>query len=109
MTVKEIVQSLEQSGLAVAYYQWPEEKAPEPPYLIYYFPNSEDFMADGINYQKINALAVELYTNNKDFAAEQKVEQALTDLGLSFIRSEQYISSEKMYEVLFETEVSING
>lgn len=109
MTVKELVEGLEKSGLAVAYYQWPEEEAPEPPYLIYHFPNSDDFMADGVNYSKINALAVELYTNNKDFAAEQKIEQALSDMGLSFSKSEQYITSEKMYEVLFETEVLING
>ena len=109
MTVKELVTGLESSGLEVAYYQWPEKKAPEPPYLLYYFPNSDDFVADGENYASIEALAVELYTNNKDFEAEAKVEKALKDLGLVYTRSEQYITSEKMYEVLFEPEVLING
>lgn len=109
MTVKELVTGLESSGLEVAYYQWPENEAPEPPYLLYYFPNSDDFVADGSNYASIEALAVELYTNNKDFTTEAKVEKALNDLGLVYTRSEQYITSEKMYEVLFETEVLING
>lgn len=109
MTVEELVTGLEATGLEVAYYQYPENEAPEPPYLIYYFPNSADFIADGINYQDINALNVELYTNNKDFAAEALVEQALNDMGLAYTRSEQYITSEKMYEVLFQTEVLING
>lgn len=109
MTVRELVKGLEMTGLEVAYYQWPENEAPNPPYLLYYFPNSDDFIADGENYTKINALAVELYTNVKDFELEARVEQALTELGLVYTRSEQYISSEKMYEVLFETEVLING
>lgn len=109
MTIAELVKGLETSGLEVAYYQWPENEAPEPPYLLYYFPNSDDFIADSINYAKIEALNVELYTVNKDFTTEAKVEKALNDLGLSYIRSEQYITTEKMYEVLFETEVLING
>lgn len=109
MTVKELVEGLESSGLEVAYYEFPQGKAPEPPYLLYYFPNSDDFFADGINYSGIEALNVELYTNRKDFTTEAKVEKALNDLELSYVRSEQYITSEKMYEVLFETEVLING
>lgn len=91
------------------YYSWEIGNVPALPYIVYYFPGNNDAVADNKNYCKILRLNVELYTKEKDLEAEAKVEQALTEMGLVYIRSESYLNSENMYEVLFESEVAING
>jgi hypothetical protein len=50
-------------------------------------------------------LHIELYTDKKDTGLEEKVETILDENGLVYAKSEVWISSEKMYEVLYETEV----
>lgn len=109
MTLDELYEMLESSGLPVAYYQWQVGNVPPLPYLVYYFPNSSDEYADNVNYQQNNSLNIELYTKNKDFETENAIRQLLNDNGLTFTTSESYLNSEEMYEVLFETEVVING
>lgn len=109
MTIKEIYDNLTSTSLEVAYYQFPIDNAPELPFLVYYFPQSNDFMADAINYQKINSLNIELYTKEKEFDTEALVESALNSMGLTYKRTEAYLDDQRCYEVLFETEVLING
>lgn len=92
-----------------AYYQWPEEKAPNLPYILFYYPSSNDECADNTNYASITNLNIELYTNTKDFDTERKVETVLKSNGLVYEKSEQYINQENMYEVLYESEVVIDG
>ena len=120
MTYKKVYQIL--SGITmtttstdtipVAYYQFPDDPnnpAPPPPFMVYYYPGDNDFLADNKNYQPIRQMMVELYCDNKDFALEQAVEDALTSNGLVFSKSEAYIESEKLYETIFETEVIITN
>lgn len=107
MTYQEVNSMLEAVGLPVTYYQWPEGHAPDPPYLVFYYPGSDDFAADDQIYQKIRTLAVELYTDEKDFELEEKVEEALS--GMVYDRDETYIDSERMFEVAYTMEVVING
>ena len=59
------------------------------------------------NYQKVEHLIVELYTKNKDFTLEASLEGVLSSYGLVYTRSEQYIGSERMWEVVYETDVII--
>jgi hypothetical protein len=63
--------------------------------------------ADDSNYQKIENLVVELYTDNKDFALEQRLESVLRAAGLTWSRDETYISTERMYEVVYNIVVII--
>lgn len=117
MTYKEVYQlvsSIEiEDGVNVpaAYRQFPEgdpqNPAPSPPFICYYFSDSYDFIADNTNYQRIRLLDVELYTDNKDFALEEAVEAALNAHGLVYSREETYIDSEQMYMVVFTTNVAI--
>lgn len=109
MTHEEVKLMLDGTGLPVAYYQWPEGLAPSLPYLVYFYPNSSDLIADDSNYQAINSLIVELYTENKDLLSEAKVETALKANGLVYQRQESYIDSESMYEVAFTTSVLLKG
>ena len=91
------------------YYSWEIGNVPPLPYIVYYFPGNNDAIADNANYCKILRLNVELYTKEKDLEAEAKIEHVLNDMGLVYTRSESYLNSENMYEVLYESEVAING
>lgn len=109
MTFQEISNMVEDIGLPFAYYQFPEGTGQQPPFICFYFPENDDFVADNINYAKIEALRVELYTDEKDFALEAEVEAALNEAGLVYSRTETPIESERMYLVSYDTEVLING
>ena len=50
MTYQNVYDWLSLSGLPITYYQWQKGSAPAPPYLIYYYPNRDDFRADNENY-----------------------------------------------------------
>lgn len=107
MTYKEVKTLLSTTNLPVVYYQWPEGQAPEPPYLIFYYPGDNDFIGDNSNYQKIRELTVELYTDQKDFALEETVEGVLS--GMVYSRYETYIDDERLFLVTYEMEVIINA
>lgn len=107
MTYTEVVQMLEQMGLPVVYYSWPEEAAPALPYIVYYYPTGDGFEADNINYANYQALNIELYTENKDFDLEKQMEDILTQFEIPFSKQETYINTERMYEVLYQTEILI--
>lgn len=109
MTYQEVLAMLEETRMQVAYRFFPEDSDPRLPYIAYYYPNRDDFPADNINYVKVEALNIELYTENKDFTSEQKVESILNAHGLFFQKTESYLDSEEMYEVLYETSVLIKG
>ena len=91
------------------YYQFADNSAPDLPYLIFYYPSSNNDGADNVVWQKINHLNIELYTDNKEFGIENELEAVLTEHGFFYDKTEQFIESEKMFEVLYEMEVVING
>ena len=90
------------------YYQFADDSAPNLPYLIFYYPSSANDGADNVVWQKINHLNIELYTDNKDFAVENAVESALNAAGLVFSRAESYIDADKMYMVVYTTEIILS-
>lgn len=100
---------LKSIGLPMAYHHFGEGKSPDPPFLVYLFPKANNFSADGIVYQAVNQLDIELYTDKKDLEAERKVEAMLKEHGFFYEKTETYLASEKMYEVLYETEVIIDA
>ena len=119
MTYKEVYQvvssiHIDQTNvIPCVYWMFPEDDPtnppPPPPFLVYYYTESNDLLADGINYQKIRGLTVELYCDNKDFNLEKAVEDALTSNGFVYAKSEDYIESEKLYMTTFESEVIITN
>ncbi len=108
MTYEEIKEMIESIGLDFTYYQWDIGSAPELPYILFYYPERNDFLADGRNYLKITKLNIELYSDNKDFDNEEAIESVLDEYGLVYQKEEQYISEERMYEVLYTMEVNLN-
>lgn len=109
MTYTEIATMVASMGFSYAYYSFPEAQAPALPYVLFYFPNTNNFNADDSVYQKVEALNIELYTSNKDYTSEAAVEAALAANGVPWEKSETYLTTENMYEVLYQMEVIING
>lgn len=108
MTYKEISDMIASIGLSYAYYEFPDGTEQQPPFICFYFPDSDDLFADNKNYVGIRHLYVELYTDEKDFALESTVEGVLTANGLTFRKSDDYIDSEKMWQTLYEMEVILS-
>ncbi len=92
-------------GIPFAYDHFAEGKSPEPPFICYLLPDSDNFAADGKVYFKANEVHIELYTDTKDLSVEQKVEAVLDEHGIFYDRSEVWIESEKLYEVLYSFEM----
>ena len=108
MTYPEIDAMIGEIGLPYAYYQFPET-GQQPPFICWMLDGIDDLYADNINYQRIVVLAVELYTDEKDFEKEEAVEAVLAAQGLSYGKAEQYIDSERMHETVYTMEVVVNG
>lgn len=109
MTTQDIAAMVDSIGYPSAYYQFTNDTAQPCPFICFYYSGSDDMAADNVNYAQINRLILELYTDNKDFDAEKRVQDTLKAAGLFYSREEAYIDTEKMYMVTFETEVIING
>lgn len=109
MTYEQISEMLAEVGIPYAYYQFPNDSGQQPPFLCFYYSNDGDFKADNTNYQKIEALTIELYTDSKDFDLEQSVEGILTEHDLVYSRNETEIDSEQMHLTTYYTEVIINA
>lgn len=103
----EVINILKETELPFAYDHFAEGESPNPPFICYLLPASNNFAADGKVYFKANEVHIELYTDFKDLAVEQKLEAVLDEHGIFYNKSEIWIESEKLYEVLyiFETEV----
>ena len=105
MTFDEVSAMAEETGLPVAYDHFSEGESPDPPFLIFLFPKSDNFSADGKVYARINGLHFELYTDKKQPDVEATVEAVLDGHGIFYDKSEVWIAEERLYEVLYTMEV----
>lgn len=99
--LNEFLERIEKVKLPYAYRFFREKT--EPPYLCYYFAGSNNFMADGKVYQKIDRIRLELYMKIKDLDLEDKVEEAI--LPYPWQKTENYINSEDCFQIIYEIEV----
>lgn len=98
MTLVEIIKDI---GLPFAYDHFAEGEALDPPYVLYRYPESQNFGADNIVWNRADTVYLELYSDYKDIDTEKKIEQALLQQGIYWDKSETWIDSEKLYEVLY--------
>ena len=103
----ELLAMLNEVGIPFAYDHFTEGESPEPPFICYLLPQSDHFSADGKVYYKISGVHIELYTDIKDLSVEQKVEAVLDTHGIFYEKSEVWIESEKLYEVLYTFEMEV--
>ena len=98
----ELVKIIEVMGIPFAYDHFAEGESPDPPFLCYLLPGSDNFAADGRVYYKMSEVRIELYTDFKDVSLEEKVTAVLDNHGIFYEQSEVWIEEEKLYEVAFE-------
>ena len=122
MTYEEINDMMAEMGLPFAYHHFAEgdsprggemsnavrqrgrgcEPSPAPPFLLFLSPGEDTFSADNVAYHSFKQLDIELYTDKKNPALEEEIEVVLTQHEIYFTKTESWIASEKMYEVLYE-------
>ena len=101
----EILDILTEIGLPFAYHHFAEGEAPDPPFICYLTPGSDNFAADGKVYYKIDEYHIELYTDVKSPMLEAELEAVLDAHGIFYDKTEVWIESEKLYEVLYQFEM----
>ena len=101
MTIENLVEMLQELKIPFAYDHFAEGESPEPPFICYLIPGSDNFAADGRVYFKLNEVRIEMYTDFKDISLESRVEDVLDGHEIFYNKSETWIQSEKLYEVMY--------
>ena len=84
-------------GLPYAYYQFDEDTAQAPPFVVFFFSSS--------NYQRIESLSIEFYSSEVDFDTEETIETILNDAGLTFYKEQSFIESERIWQTAYDMEI----
>lgn len=100
--MEELLKIIKETGIPFAYDHFAEGESPDPPFICYLLPGSDNFAADGRVYFKMNEVRIELYTDTKDLLVEQQLEDVLDAHEVFYNKSETWIDSEKLYEVLYQ-------
>lgn len=101
MTYQEIADMIEGIGLPYTYNSFPNNIAPNPPYIVFNYPQNNDFGADDETYVRVDILNLELYTATKDFQLEETIETILSQNGLFFDKNETYIRNEDLFQISY--------
>lgn len=105
MTRQEVATMVASIGLPYAYYQFDEDTAQAPPFVVFFFSTSNDLYADQTNYQKIDGLSIEFYSSEKDFDTEETIETILNEAGLTYYKEQSFIDSEKLWQTAYDMEI----
>ena len=100
----ELMEIMKETGLPFAYDHFAEGESPDPPFITFLLPGSNNFAADGKVYKKINEVHIELYTDEKNPETEALVEDVLDEHEIFYEKTEVWIESEKLYEILYSFE-----
>lgn len=101
MTHSEVMEMFAETGIPFAYDHFAEGESPKPPFLCFLYPNEDSFGADNRVYFHVPHMDLEVYTDLKNSDLEQKIEDTLDAHELFYEKSEVWIESEKLYEVLY--------
>lgn len=91
---------LKSTGLPVAYHHFVQP--PTLPYIVYLFSYSSNFGADNRAYSKQSNYQVELYTKHKEPTTEKLIEDLFDENDIFWEKTETYIESEGLFQVLYE-------
>ena len=95
-----LFQLLKTTGLPVAYHHFTSLST--PPYVVYLFSYSSNFGADNKVHKEIPNYQVELYAKTKDPTSEALIEGLFDANEIFWDKTETYIDSEGLYQVLYE-------
>ena len=100
-----LLEIISEIDIPSAYDHFSENESPSPPFLTSLLPGSDNFSADGRVYFRISEVHIELYTDEKNPETERLVENILDAHGIFYNKSEVWIESERLYEVLYSFEM----
>ena len=100
-----LVEMMAEISFPSAYDHFAEGESPEPPFITCLLPGSDNFAADGRVYFRVMEVHIELYTDAKDPEVESRIESVLDEHGIFYDKTEVWIDSEKLYEVLYSFEM----
>lgn len=96
-------ETLTQSGFPVAYGYFPENEAPELPYMVYMQDGYNTIYLDDEVAYELPTYTVEYYFDIKAPENEKILEKVLRDNGYRYERGdEEFISDEKMYCITYD-------
>ena len=102
--MKDLIDLMEEIGIPFSYHHFAEGESPSPPFITFLIPASDNYAADGGVYVKIEVVYLELYTDEKNPETESLVETVLDRHGIFYDKTEVWIESEQLYEVLYAFE-----
>lgn len=102
MILQDLVSGLKEMEFQVAYSHFAEGEVQKCPYIVVQGMGSDNFSADGIVYHEVEDTNIELYCDKKDLEAEKKISDFLTENKIYYEKTETYIESEKLIQVVFE-------
>ena len=105
--MEELLNIIREMDIPFAYDHFAEGESPDPPFICYLLPGSDNFAADGRVYLKVNEVHIELYSYSKDPALENRVEDVFDQNEIFYNKSEVWIESEKLYEILYTFEMEV--
>ena len=100
-----LLQLMAEIDIPSAYDHFAEGESPGPPFITYLLARSNNFSADGRVYLHVEEVHIELYTDEKNPEVEARVEAVLDRHGIFYDKSEVWIETEKLYEVLYSFEM----
>lgn len=89
----------------VAYRCFPVGSAPQLPFICYLETSTNNVFADNKVRKVIRGIDIELYTETKEPDTESALEEALSNSCIPWNKYEQYIDSEKCYQITYSLEV----
>jgi|SRR5690554_1649174 len=103
MTYMDLINEIKALGFPCAYGNF--KTSPPIPFTVVAFSHSNDFMADNQNYQEVGYYQLEYYNDKKYPPDEEKIEGKLKELGLVYNKSEAYIESEGLRQIIYEFQI----
>ena len=100
-----ILELMAEIDIPSVYDHFAEGESPEPPFITYLMPRTNNFSADGRVYLRVTEVHIELYTDAKNPEVEAQVEAVLDAHEIFYDKTEVWIETEKLYEVLYSFEM----
>lgn len=108
MTYQEVNDMIESIGLPYSYYEF-SGPIPAAPYIAFYYQDTDNLYADGLVFQKIETLIIELYADQKDIDLERRVEDLLYDREIAWSKVEEKIDGQGIYMTTYTMEIIVNA
>lgn len=105
MTIAELGQILQTTGLQVAYLAFDASEAPAMPFIVYQETGSNNFGADNIVWFSGTRIQIDLLCVRKSRSTEELLETALTNNGIFWERVVVFDDNEDYYRSTYEVEI----